>query len=228
VLKVEDVHRPDGARSGPPAFYADLHAGSRTVILDFGSAQGRAELSRLAGQAGVVVESSRPRALRRLGLVAEDWLSASPGRVWVSVTGYGRLDPQQRVAFGDDAAAAGGLVAWAADGTPMFCGDAIADPLSGLHAALSVLAALVAGGGWLVDVAMAGVCADLARPTAAPAWPHVISPGRARGADRGAVMGATDRAQEAAMAGGEARAAGAGGAGWKVRHGEVTEPVRSW
>jgi crotonobetainyl-CoA:carnitine CoA-transferase CaiB-like acyl-CoA transferase len=231
VLKVEDVHRPDGARSGPPAFYADLHAGSRTVILDFGSAQGRAELSRLAGQAGVVVESSRPRALRRLGLVAEDWLGASPGRVWVSVTGYGRRDPQQRVAFGDDAAVGGGLVAWAADGTPVFCGDAIADPLSGLHAAMSVLAANAAGGGWLVDVAMAGVCADLARPSATPAWPHVISPGRARGADRGAEVGATDRAEGAAMAGGEARAGGdarAAGAGWQVRHGEVTEPVRSW
>jgi hypothetical protein len=201
VLKVEDVRRPDGARSGPAAFYADLHADSRTVILDFGSAQGRAELSRLAGHAGIVVESSRPRALRRLDLVAEDWLSASPGRVWVSVTGYGRQDPQQRVAFGDDAAVAGGLVAYAADGTPVFCGDAIADPLSGLHAALAALAAHAAGGGWLVDVAMARVCADLARPAAAPAWPHVISNGERPGA---------------------------GAAGWTVRHGELSEPVRSW
>jgi crotonobetainyl-CoA:carnitine CoA-transferase CaiB-like acyl-CoA transferase len=174
VLKVEDVRRPDGARSGPAAFYADLHDGSQTVILDFGSAPGRAELSRLAALAGIVVESSRPRALRRLGLVAEDWLSAAPGRVWVSVTGYGRPDPQQRVAFGDDAAVAGGLVAWAPDGTPVFCGDAIADPLSGLHAAVAALAAHAAGGGWLMDVAMAGVCADLARPTG-PDRPHVIS-----------------------------------------------------
>jgi len=174
VLKVEDVRRPDGARSGPPAFYADLHAGSQTVILDFGSARGRAELARLAGRAGIVIESSRPRALRQLGLIAEDWLSASPGRVWVSVSGYGRPDPQQRVAFGDDAAVGGGLVAWAPDGTPVFCGDAIADPLSGLHAAVAALSGHAAGGGWLMDVAMAGVCADLARP-GGPAWPHVIS-----------------------------------------------------
>ena len=177
VLKVEDIRRPDGARSGPPAFYADLHAGHGAVKLDFASAPGRAELARLAGRAGVIVESSRPRALRRLGLVAGDWLSASPGRVWVSVTGYGREDPQQRVAFGDDAAVAGGLVAWAADGAPAFCGDAIADPLAGLHAALAALAAHAAGGGWLMDVSMAGVCADLARPAAGPAWPHVIFPG---------------------------------------------------
>ena len=175
VLKVEDVRRPDGARSGPAAFYADLHAGIPTVRLDFGSAAGRAELARLAAQAGVVVESSRPRALRRLGLVAEDWLTAAPGRVWVSLTGYGRADPEQRVAFGDDAAVAGGLVARTADDTPVFCGDAIADPLSGLFAAFAALAALAAGGGWLADVAMAGVCADLARPSAAPARRHVVS-----------------------------------------------------
>jgi hypothetical protein len=194
VLKVEDVRRPDGARSGPAAFYADLHRGTQTLVLDFGSAQGRAELSRLADRAGMVIESSRPRALRRLGLVAEDWLTASPGRVWVSVTGYGRQDPRQRVAFGDDAAVAGGLVAWDAEGTPVFCGDAMADPLSGLHAALGALAAHASGGGWLVDVSMAGVCADMIRPVAGPAWPHVIS-------------------HES---------------GWTVRHGDETEPVRTW
>jgi hypothetical protein len=200
VLKVEDARRPDGARSGPAAFYADLHAGSPAVRLDFGSAAGRAELARLAAQAGVVIESSRPRALRRLGLIAEDWLAAAPGRVWVSLTGYGRANPQQRVAFGDDAAVAGGLVARTADGTPVFCGDAIADPLSGLFAALAALAALAAGGGWLADVAMAGVCADLARPSAAPARQHVISataPGPA---------GRTD-------------------SGWTVRHGTASAPV---
>jgi crotonobetainyl-CoA:carnitine CoA-transferase CaiB-like acyl-CoA transferase len=175
VLKVEDSRRPDGARFGPAQFYAGLHAGSQTVQLDFGSESGRAELSRLAGLAGIVVESSRPRALRRLGLIAEDWLRAAPGRVWVSVTGYGREDPQQRVAFGDDAAVAGGLVARATDGTPVFCGDAIADPLTGLLAGLAALAADAADGGYLVDVTMAGVCAYLARQAGEAAWPHTVA-----------------------------------------------------
>jgi hypothetical protein len=175
VLKIEDSRRPDGARSGPAAFYRSLHDGIPAMRLDFGTPSGRAELSRLAELAGVVVESSRPRALRRLGLVAEDWLAAAPGRVWVSVTGYGRDDPQQRVAFGDDAAQAGGLAAWAADETPVFCGDAIADPLTGMMAGLAALAASSAGGGWLAGVAMAGVCADLGRPAAGPEHDHVMS-----------------------------------------------------
>jgi len=163
VLKVEDSRRPDGARSGPAAFYASLHMGIPAVRLDFGSAEGRSALRRLAAQAGVVLESSRPRALRQLGLVAEEWLAESPGRIWVSVTGYGRDDLRQRAAFGDDAAVAGGLVAWSADGSPAFCGDAIADPLTGMMAGLCGLAASAQGGGLLVDVSMAGVCAEYAR-----------------------------------------------------------------
>src|SRR5258708_21617424 len=110
VVKVEDVRRPDGARSGPSAFFADLHAGSQTVILDFSSAQGRAELTRLADRAGIIVESSRPRALRPLRVVADHWLSASPGPVWASVTGYDRLDLRQRRPFGADPAAVAGLL----------------------------------------------------------------------------------------------------------------------
>ena len=62
----------------------------------------------------------------------------------------------------------------AADGTPVFCGDAIADPLTGLYAALAALAARAAGGGVLVDVAMAGVSADIARTRPGPLLPHVI------------------------------------------------------
>jgi CoA-transferase family III len=180
VLKVEDSRRPDGARSGPAAFYASLHAGIPAVRLDFGTATGRAELRRLAAQAGVVVESSRPRALRQLGLNAEDWLAARPGRIWISVTGYGRDDPAQRVAFGDDAAVSGGLVAWAADGIPAFCGDAIADPLTGLIGGLCGLAASAEGGGRLVDVAMAGVCAELARQPEGVQVSHPV----AKGGDR--------------------------------------------
>jgi crotonobetainyl-CoA:carnitine CoA-transferase CaiB-like acyl-CoA transferase len=174
VLKVEDIRRPDGARSGPAAFYARLHAGIAAVRLDFGSPGGRAELLRLADRAAIIVESSRPRALRALGLVAEEWLQAAAGRVWISITGYGRGDPQQRVAFGDDAAVAGGLVAYLPDRTPVFCGDAIADPLTGLQAGLAALAASAVGGGLLADVAMSGVCGAMVSSPSGPAVPHRI------------------------------------------------------
>jgi crotonobetainyl-CoA:carnitine CoA-transferase CaiB-like acyl-CoA transferase len=79
----------------------------------------------------------------------------------VAITGHGWCgDVADRVAFGDDAAAAGGLVRWTAKGEPRFVGDAIADPLTGLAATLGALAALGQGGGFLVDAALARVAAQ--------------------------------------------------------------------
>jgi hypothetical protein len=60
------------------------------------------------------------------------------------------------VAFGDDAAVAGGLVSWEAEHVPAFCGDAMADPVTGLSAAAAAFEALARGGGELLDVSMAG------------------------------------------------------------------------
>jgi hypothetical protein len=65
------------------------------------------------------------------------------------------------VAFGDDAAVSGGLAGGTAAG-PVFCGDAIADPLTGLEAARAVLESHARGGGEVIDVAMAAVAARYA------------------------------------------------------------------
>jgi crotonobetainyl-CoA:carnitine CoA-transferase CaiB-like acyl-CoA transferase len=108
-----------------------------------------------------VIEGSRPRALEQLGVSASDLVPRGP-RVWVSITGYGR-EPStaMRVALGDDAAAAGGLVGWVDDG-PVFIADAVADPLTGLVAAQAVVDAVLDGGRWLVDVALARVASAVA------------------------------------------------------------------
>jgi crotonobetainyl-CoA:carnitine CoA-transferase CaiB-like acyl-CoA transferase len=118
-------------------------------------------LAGLLDVADVVIEASRPRALEQAGLDAATRAPRS-GRVWVRITGYGTADGLgNRVAFGDDAAVAGGLVGRGAGG-PVFCGDAIADPLTGLEAASAVLESLDRGGGEVIDVAMAGVAAEYA------------------------------------------------------------------
>ncbi|MGH9007741.1 MAG: hypothetical protein ACRDV6_08540, partial [Acidimicrobiales bacterium] len=69
--------------------------------------------------------------------------------------GYGRAEETaMRVAFGDDAAAVGGLVGECDDGSPVFLADAAADPVSGLFAAFAGLVSMASGGGYLIDVSM--------------------------------------------------------------------------
>ena len=176
VTTVEDVNRPDGARWGPPLFYRDLHQHRHHIELNLQSAGGRADLACLAADCDVIIEASRPHALARLGLMVHDWLEARPGRSWLSITGYGRQAHEGRwVAFGDDAAVAGGVVCHDGDGNPMFCGDAIADPLTGVRGAFEVLASQRSGGGHLIDVSMAGVCAELAAGSDHPGFGHELS-----------------------------------------------------
>ena len=176
VIKVESADRADGARAGDRRFFDWLHAGQRSVAVDFRSASGRAALTALLETADVVIEASRPRALAALGLAPEA-IAHRDGQVWLSITGYGRAEADRdRVAFGDDAAVAGGLVGWTGGGSgdgsgsePVFCADAIADPLTGLCGALAVARSVAAGGGELIDLSMRAVAAAF---TAAPAVDH--------------------------------------------------------
>ncbi|MGH9046639.1 MAG: CoA transferase [Acidimicrobiales bacterium] len=162
VVKVEDPTRPDGSRAGDPSMFARLHQGHRSLRASFSTEQGRHAIGKLVEKADIVIESSRPRALAQIGLTPGDFLSARPGRTWISVTGYGRTGTLSNwVAFGDDAAVAGGLVAWSDPETPVFCADAIADPVSGLFAAFGGLVSMTAGGGFLVDVSMSASAAAM-------------------------------------------------------------------
>lgn len=161
VIKVESVTRPDGARRGDQAFFELLNSAKSHQEVDLTRRDGVDELRRLIAGADVVIEASRPRALRQLGIDAQSMLADGP-RVWVSITGHGRTGPgAHRIAFGDDAAVSGGLVAYDSEGDPVFCADAIADPISGLVAAAAVARALTNGGRWLLDVSMRRVAAHL-------------------------------------------------------------------
>lgn len=200
IVKVESTARPDGARFGPPEFYDLLHAGHHSVALDFAAKAGRDRLLALLQRADVVIETSRPRALDALGVPFEKLHSAGWRGVWISITGYGREQPQ-RVGFGDDAAVAGGLVGRHHD-VPVFCADAVADPLTGLLAAAATLHALDLGVCGQFDLSLARTAAhlsadvrqhpvsSLSRGTiaAVPRARSVIAPASAFGADTDTVL----------------------------------------
>jgi hypothetical protein len=219
VFKVESLARPDGARLGPPEFYALMNAGKASVALDFAAPEGLAQLRRLMARADIVIDSARPRAWAQLGLDPAEIIAGNPGLTWLSITGHGRANGYW-AAYGDDAGVAAGLSAAAPrpGGRPVFVGDAIADPLTGLHAALLAWASWRAGGGRLVAVALSGVAAhalafrraedpraraqawtdELRRQGVAAAAPHSRAPwraARALGADTATALDALDAAR---------------------------------
>ena len=175
VVKVEIPQRLDGARRGNPDFYRLLHAAHRSVVLDPTTSVGRTAMAALVEAADIVIEASRPRALAGFGLDAAEAVAA--GTTWISITAAGR--GSGRVGFGDDVAAGAGLVAWTDAGTPVFVGDAVADPLTGLTAAVLAMSAPADGSGTLWDVAMTDVVA-----ATLPEVPLTPSPAARRDAGR--------------------------------------------
>ena len=157
VIKVEGRTRPDGARHGPSAFFDLLNAGKRSVALDLRDPRDQAWLRALVDDADIVIEASRPRALRQIGIDAESLVRSRDGLTWIGLNGHGRGEPQdQWIAYGDDAAIDAGLarVMREAAGEMMFVGDAIADPLAGLHAALLAWWSWRQGGSRLLSISL--------------------------------------------------------------------------
>ncbi len=188
VIKVESRRRPDGTRAGPAAFYDWMNRGKLSYAVEFDD---REAMLRLLSVADVVIEGSRPAALARRGLGPTD-IPPRAGRVWLRITGHGTHGGAgSRVAFGDDAAVAGGLVEYDSGG-PVFVGDAIADPLTGLHAAAAVADALARGGGELIEMSMAATAAGYAGfvggAVREPTEPEPGPPSSPLGADEGAVQ----------------------------------------
>jgi hypothetical protein len=171
VVKVESPRRPDGTRQGNREFFDWMNGEKLSYSLDFDSQAD--ELRELLAVADIVIEASRPAALARRRLGPEH-IAPRAGRIWLRISGYDQ-DPT-RPAFGDDAAVAGGLVSTSAQG-PVFCGDAIADPLTGLEATAAVAESLARGGGEVIHVSMAETAAGYATlPTTAPVSECPASP----------------------------------------------------
>jgi crotonobetainyl-CoA:carnitine CoA-transferase CaiB-like acyl-CoA transferase len=151
-----------GADPGREAAFDPLRRNKRSLVLNLKDERGRAILHRLAGQADVLVEGFRPGVTARLGADHGTLSRINPRLVVCSVTGYGQNGPYaQQVGHDINYISVGGLlgmVGWPGQ-PPAIPGNIVADFAGGgLHAALGVLAALIARGttgrGQHVDIAM--------------------------------------------------------------------------
>ena len=166
VVKVEHPRGDDTRRWGPPfsgnesTYYLSVNRNKRSVVLDLATPQGAADARVLARRATVLVENFRPGHLARLGLGYTALAKDNPGLVYCSISGFGGAGTAGATLAGYDfvVQAMSGLmdITGPEGGPPTKVGVAVVDVLTGLHAAIGILAALSArhttGVGQLVEV----------------------------------------------------------------------------
>jgi crotonobetainyl-CoA:carnitine CoA-transferase CaiB-like acyl-CoA transferase len=168
VLKVERPGSGDETRGwGPPfagplsAYFLSCNRNKRGLTLDIAHPEGRRLFHELAARSDVLLENFRADSADRLGLSPDRLLAEHPRLIVCSISGFGRTSPL-RDAPGYDFAiqALSGLmsITGPAEGPPCKVGVAVTDVLTGLYAAIAVLACVHArsrtGHGYAIDLAL--------------------------------------------------------------------------
>ncbi|TDE49756.1 CoA transferase [Nonomuraea mesophila] len=152
VVKVERPGTGDDTRAwGPPyapggqaTYFLGVNRNKRSIALDLRDEADLEVARALAARADVLVENFRPGTMDRLGLGHDALRALNPGLVYCSITGFGSGAGAGLPGYDLIAQAVGGLmsVTGEPDGSGTKAGVALVDVITGLHAALGVLAAL--------------------------------------------------------------------------------------
>ena len=167
VWKVESPWGDDTRRWGPPfqegesAYFLSTNRGKKSLAVNLKDPRGQRIVRRLAERADVLVENFKAGDLARYGLDYPSLAEVNPRLVYASITGFGQTGPRAAEP-GYDAALQGmtGIMSVTGDpdGPPMKVGVAWIDVLTGLTAALGILAALrereISGRGQHLDLAL--------------------------------------------------------------------------
>jgi len=152
VVKVERPGAGDETRAwippvdadGTSTYFLGVNRNKRSVTLDLGAEADLSAARALAADCDVVVENFRPGTMDRLGLGYERLREANPGLVYCAISGFGTAGGAAIPGYDLLVQAVGGLmsVTGEQDGQPLKAGVALVDVITGLHAALGILAAL--------------------------------------------------------------------------------------
>lgn len=165
VIKVERPGLGDDTRSwGPPhvgslsTYFTSVNRNKRSVTLDLTDQEDLKLAHTLVERSDVFIENFRPGKLSDFKLDPASLLAAHPKLVYCSVTGFGSTGGAHLPGYDFVVQAVGGLmsITGAEDGEPTKVGVALVDVLTGLHATISIQAALRhrdrTGQGQLVEV----------------------------------------------------------------------------
>lgn len=167
VVKVEHPKGGDETRAwgapfagGESAYFLSVNRGKRSVALDLKDPEGRDLALELCARADVVIENFRAGGAARLGLDYEAVRARRPDVVYCTITGFGPREPLDRPGYDFTVQAESGLMSITGDpdGEPMKVGVAVVDVLTGLNAAVGILAALhrrsQTGDGELIEISL--------------------------------------------------------------------------
>jgi crotonobetainyl-CoA:carnitine CoA-transferase CaiB-like acyl-CoA transferase len=168
VIKVERPGSGDETRAwGPPfagdlsAYYLSCNRNKRALTLDFSQEEGVRLFYQLVQRSDVLLENFRAASAERLGLSPAKLLEVNPRLIVCSISGFGRTGPWSELPGYDFAIQAlSGLmsITGPVEGPPCKVGVAVTDVLTGLNAAVAILACVQArqrwGHGYHIDLSL--------------------------------------------------------------------------
>jgi crotonobetainyl-CoA:carnitine CoA-transferase CaiB-like acyl-CoA transferase len=175
VVKVERPEEGDDTRKwGPPyvkdaagrptdesAYYLAANRNKRSIAIDMATSSGMELLHRLLSKADVLVENYKVGGLDKYRLGYAHLKKRYPRLVYCSITGFGQTGPYaSRPGYDFLIQGMGGIMSLTGEreGQPMKVGVGIADVMTGMYAAVGILAALqhrhASGEGQHIDISL--------------------------------------------------------------------------
>jgi formyl-CoA transferase len=154
-----------GRETGEAAYYLAANRNKRSVTIDITRPEGQDLVRALARRSDIVVENYKVDQLKSYGLDYETLSSGHERLIYCSITGFGQTGPQRdRPGYDFIIQGSGGFMSITgerddrAGGGPQKAGVAVSDLMTGMYAAVAILAAVTdrerSGRGQYIDLAL--------------------------------------------------------------------------